>query len=173
LFKTLKPILILIIWASPLIFLDLYSKHWAHQNITDESKEIVITEKIVLEKPVLNHWFLLNSDLDVPEYKRLFRNGVFFLLAFLCLWGQWQGSYWFDRLPWICIRGGILANTFDACFLGGAKDFIAISFADKYVIANLADFFIVGGFLFLPLIWCSIFLYNYLNNLKSRLRKTR
>ena len=73
-FKTLKPILILILWESPLVFIDLYSKHWVHQNITDESKEIVITDNIKIGKPQMNYWFAFNYDEEIPEYKRWFRN---------------------------------------------------------------------------------------------------
>ena len=167
--KTLKPILILILWASPLIFLDLYSKHWVHQNITDESKEIVITESIFLQKPVLNHWFILNSDLDVPEYKRLFRNGVFFFITFLFVVIQVQGFYWFDRLPWLLLRAGMLANTFDACFLGGVTDFINITMFDYYVIANIADLFIKVGALSLVLVWCLYLIFNYIKTSIRRL----
>ena len=164
-FKTLKPILILILWASPLVFIDLYSKHWVHQNITDESNEIVITDNIKIGKPHINYWFALNDDEEVPEYKRWFRNMVMFLLAFTCLWGQWQGFYWFDRLPWLLLRGGILGNTIDACFLGGVTDFIhiSLSFMNSYYIPNLADFFIIGGLLGLLLVWTLYLIFNYMN----------
>ena len=90
---------------------------------------------------------------------------VMFLIAFTCLWGQWQGFYWFDRLPWLLIRGGALGNTIDACFLGGVTDFIYISFSfiNYYVVPNLADLFIFGGILSLLLGWGIYLIFNYMN----------
>ena len=116
--KTFRTPLILFLLSSPLIFLDLYSKHLAHKHITSEDKEIVLTEDIALVVPMINKGWgahLQTSD-AITNWSTITRN---IALAFLCicfLMGALAGDNIYETVSTTVYRAGLLGNSIDAFF---------------------------------------------------------
>ena len=142
-FKKLKTPLMLFLLSSPLIFLDLYSKHLAHKHITSEDKEIVLTEDIVLVEPLINKGWALQDPDTVTIWTTISRNIALSFLSIFFLLGALEGGTLYERIPCTVLRSGILANTIDALFFDGVTDFILINSIGG--IANIADLYLFFG----------------------------
>ena len=97
-FKTLRTPLILFILSSPLIFLDLYSKHLAHKHITSEDKEIVLSENIALVIPLINKGWALQDPNTVTIWTTILRNIALSFLSIFFLLGALEGGTLYERI---------------------------------------------------------------------------
>ena len=165
-FKTLRTPLILFLLSSPLIFLDLYSKHLAHKHITSEDKKIVLTEDIELVVPMINKGWgahLQPSD-TITNWSTITRN---IALAFLCIFflmGALAGDNIYETVSSTVYRAGLLGNSIDAFFLDGVTDFIKIytNAEGTMYVANLADIFITVGMIAYFISFLSPIFYDYI-----------
>ena len=80
--KKLRTPLILFLLSTPLIFIDLYSKHLAHERITSEEKEIVLSENIKLVIPLINKGWAFQDPDTVTIWNTFSRNIVLFFLVY-------------------------------------------------------------------------------------------
>ena len=142
-FKKLKTPLMLFLLSSPLIFIDLYSKHLAHKHITSEDKEIALSENIALVMPLINKGWALQDPDTVTIWTTISRNIALSFLSIFFLLGALEGGTLYERIPCTVLRSGMLANTIDALFFDGVTDFILINSIGG--IANIADLYLFFG----------------------------
>ncbi len=99
----------------------------------------------------------------------------FILICFFIFMYQKKKKLFLSPIPEVFIIAGGISNFFDRFMYGGVLDFINITIINSlsFPIANFADFFIVGGLLFLSYEWITDCTYDDLfsdkkNNVKNK-----
>ena len=148
--KKIFPILLVIIYASPIFGIDLYSKYKAHNYFINDdvtsTSSIKINKYIMLDQPKRNYGgiiFFTTADKDKRNYWVqlivLITAGFIITIA-----SSYSGVI--GRIVSSLVVGGVIGNVSEIIIFGGVTDFIYFNntgiFLDR-AIANLADMFIL------------------------------
>ncbi len=147
--ERLKLHILAIIFMLPFLGSDVYSKHLAHQHLTEESDQVVINDYVYAGLPLRNYGFAWSDQREQTVQLNSFTNissniaSVIIGIFIYCLLYSLE-TFW-ARLNCGMLAGGAWGNGLESVFFRGGTDFIYIhdtgTFLDMFV-ANVADVFI-------------------------------
>lgn len=147
--KKILPILLVIIYASPIFGLDLYTKYKAHNYFINDdvtsTSSIELNKYITLDQAKRNYGgliFFTSTDKDKRNYWVQFI--VLVMVGFfITIASSYRGLI--GRIVGSLIVGGAIGNVSEIIIFGGGTDFIYFNNTGTFLdhsIANLADIFI-------------------------------